>query len=99
MFKRNSMHYAAVLLAALAGLVAGPNAALDAIVPQSRNQINLRGASRRDVSRNVLNLCRAAIDKQPDSGHKTGIVRSWKKCRLGDSSGSPILAIGIKEMN
>src|ERR1700738_2580501 len=36
-FKRNSMRFAAALLAALAGLVAGPNAALDA-APQHRDQ-------------------------------------------------------------
>ena len=38
MFKRNSMRFAAVLLAALAGLVAGPNATLDA-APQHRDQV------------------------------------------------------------
>ena len=37
MFKRNSMRYAAVLLAALAGLVAGPNAALTA-APQHHDR-------------------------------------------------------------
>lgn len=37
MFKRNSMRFAAVILAALAGPVAGPNAALDA-APQHRDQ-------------------------------------------------------------
>ena len=38
MFKRNSMRFAAVILAVLAGLVAGPNAALDA-APQHRDQV------------------------------------------------------------
>src|ERR1700726_1279841 len=37
-FKRNLTRFAAVLLAALAGLVAGPNAALDA-APQHRDQV------------------------------------------------------------
>lgn len=37
MFKRNSMRFAVVILAALAGLVAGPNAARDA-APQHRHQ-------------------------------------------------------------
>ncbi|HET8923752.1 MAG TPA: MBL fold metallo-hydrolase [Candidatus Acidoferrum sp.] len=38
MFKRNLMRFVAVLLAALAGLVAGPNGALDA-APQHRGQV------------------------------------------------------------